>query len=66
MGIKPYIGAPKGTEEPLIMEGDLEELMEVNNKIRDLEIILPEGGPTYESEVRIGKLLELGFPCLLA
>jgi len=49
-------------KEKLYMEGNFED-DEVNNRLGELEIICAEEDPTYESEVRIEKLLEaLGFP----
>jgi len=49
-------------KEKLYMEGNFED-NEVNNRLGELEIICAEEDPTYESEVRIEKLLEaLGFP----
>lgn len=48
-------------KEKLYMEGDFEN-DEVNNRLANLEIICAEEDPTYESEVKIEKLLEaLGF-----
>jgi len=48
-------------KEKLYMEGDFEDEA-VNNRLAELEIICAEEDPTYESEVRIEKLLEsLGF-----
>ncbi len=49
-------------KEKLYIEGNFED-DEVNNRLGELEIICAEEDPTYESEVRIEKLLEaLGFP----
>jgi len=46
----------------LYMEGDFEDDA-VNNRLAELEIICAEEDPTYESEVKIEKLLtNLGFP----
>ncbi len=48
-------------KEKLYIEGDFED-ENVNNRLAELEIICAEEDPTYESEVRIEKLLEaLGF-----
>lgn len=49
-------------KEKLYMEGDFEDDA-VNNRLAELEIICAEEDPTYESEVKIEKLLtNLGFP----
>lgn len=49
-------------KERLYMEGDFES-DEVNNRLAELEMICADEDPTYESEVKIEKLLEsLGFP----
>lgn len=49
-------------KEKLYMEGDFES-DEVNNRLAELEMICADEDPTYESDVRIEKLLEsLGFP----
>jgi len=49
-------------KEKLYMEGDFEN-DEVNNRLAELEMICADEDPTYESEVKIEKLLEsLGFP----
>ncbi|MBN2767550.1 MAG: ATP-binding cassette domain-containing protein [Campylobacterales bacterium] len=49
-------------KEKLYMEGDFESEA-VNNRLAELEIICAEEDPTYESDVKIEKLLEaLGFP----
>lgn len=49
-------------KEKLYMEGDFEDDA-VNNRLAELEIICADEDPTYESEVKIEKLLEaLGFP----
>jgi ATPase subunit of ABC transporter with duplicated ATPase domains len=49
-------------KEKLYMEGDFES-DEVNNRLAELEMICADEDPTYESEVKIEKLLEtLGFP----
>jgi len=49
-------------KEKLYMEGDFES-DEVNNRLAELEMICADEDPTYESEVRIEKLLTtLGFP----
>jgi len=49
-------------KEELYMTGDFEDDA-VNMRLGELEIICAEEDPTYESEVRIEKLLEaLGFP----
>ena len=48
-------------KEKLYMEGDFESDA-VNNRLAELEIICAEEDPTYESDVKIEKLLEaLGF-----
>ena len=48
-------------KEKLYMEGDFES-DEVNNRLAELEMICADEDPTYESEVKIEKLLEtLGF-----
>jgi ATPase subunit of ABC transporter with duplicated ATPase domains len=48
-------------KEKLYMEGNFED-DEVNNRLAELEIICSEEDPTYESEVKIEKLLtSLGF-----
>jgi ATPase subunit of ABC transporter with duplicated ATPase domains len=49
-------------KEKLYMEGDFQS-DEVNNRLAELEMICADEDPTYESEVRIEKLLTtLGFP----
>ncbi|SFV90353.1 ABC transporter ATP-binding protein uup [hydrothermal vent metagenome] len=49
-------------KEKLYMEGDFES-DEVNNRLAELEMICADEDPTYESEVKIEKLLTtLGFP----
>jgi len=49
-------------KEKLYMEGNFED-EKVNNRLAELEIICAEEDPTYESEVKIEKLLtSLGFP----
>ena len=49
-------------KEKLYMEGDFDD-EKVNNRLAELEIICAEEDPTYESEVKIEKLLtSLGFP----
>ncbi len=49
-------------KERLYMEGNFED-EKVNNRLAELEIICAEEDPTYESEVKIEKLLtSLGFP----
>ena len=49
-------------KEKLYMEGDFES-DEVNNRLAELEMICADEDPTYESEVKIEKLLEaLNFP----
>ena len=49
-------------KEKLYMEGDFEDDA-VNNRLAELEMICADEDPTYESEVKIEKLLEaLGFP----
>ena len=49
-------------KEKLYMEGNFEDEV-VNNRLGELEMICADEDPTYESEVRIEKLLEaLGFP----
>lgn len=49
-------------KEKLYMEGDFESDA-VNNRLGELEMICADEDPTYESDVRIEKLLEaLGFP----
>lgn len=49
-------------KERLYMEGDFES-DEVNNRLAELEMICADEDPTYESDVKIEKLLEaLGFP----
>ncbi len=49
-------------KEKLYMEGDFES-DEVNNRLAELEMICADEDPTYESEVKIEKLLtSLGFP----
>ncbi|MBD3789803.1 MAG: ATP-binding cassette domain-containing protein [Campylobacterales bacterium] len=49
-------------KEKLYMEGDFES-DEVNNRLAELEMICADEDPTYESDVKIEKLLEaLGFP----
>jgi len=49
-------------KEKLYVEGDF-ELDEVNNRLAELEMICADEDPTYESEVKIEKLLTaLGFP----
>ncbi len=49
-------------KEKLYMEGNFEDEA-VNNRLAELEMICAEEDPTYESDVRIEKLLEaLGFP----
>jgi len=52
-------------KEKLYMEGDFES-DEVNNRLAELEMICADEDPTYESEVKIEKLLEsLGFDASL-
>ncbi|MEA3492186.1 MAG: ATP-binding cassette domain-containing protein [Campylobacterota bacterium] len=49
-------------KEKLYLEGDFEDDA-VNNRLAELEMICADEDPTYESEVKIEKLLEaLGFP----
>ncbi len=49
-------------KEKLYMEGDFEDDA-VNNRLAELEMICADEDPTYESEIKIEKLLEvLGFP----
>ncbi len=49
-------------KEKLYMEGDFEDDA-VNNRLAELEMTCADEDPTYESEVKIEKLLEaLGFP----
>ena len=49
-------------KEKLYMEGDFDS-DEVNNRLAELEMICADEDPTYESEVKIEKLLtSLGFP----
>ena len=49
-------------KERLYMEGNFDS-DEVNNRLAELEMICADEDPTYESEVKIEKLLEaLGFP----
>ncbi|KIM04902.1 MAG: ABC transporter ATP-binding protein [Sulfurovum sp. AS07-7] len=49
-------------KEKLYMEGDFEDDA-VNNRLGELEMICADEDPTYESDVKIEKLLEsLGFP----
>jgi ATPase subunit of ABC transporter with duplicated ATPase domains len=49
-------------KERLYMEGNFES-DEVNNRLAELEMICADEDPTYESDVKIEKLLEaLGFP----
>lgn len=49
-------------KEKLYMEGDFES-DDVNNRLAELEMICADEDPTYESDVKIEKLLEsLGFP----
>jgi len=49
-------------KERLYMEGDFES-DEVNNRLAELEMICADEDPTYESDVKIEKLLsKLGFP----
>lgn len=49
-------------KEKLYMEGDFDS-DEVNNRLGELEMICADEDPTYESDVKIEKLLEsLGFP----
>ena len=49
-------------KEKLYMEGDFEDDA-VNNRLAELEMICADEDPTYESDVKIEKLLEaLGFP----
>ncbi len=49
-------------KEKLYMEGNFEDEA-VNNRLAELEIICAEEDPTYESDVKIEKLLtSLGFP----
>jgi len=49
-------------KEKLYMEGDFES-DEVNNRLGELEMICADEDPTYESDVKIEKLLAaLGFP----
>ncbi|RLA75951.1 MAG: ABC transporter ATP-binding protein, partial [Epsilonproteobacteria bacterium] len=51
-------------KEKLYMEGDFEDDT-VNNRLAELEMICADEDPTYESEVKIEKLLEaLGFPAV--
>ena len=60
-GNKKLYGAQK-EKEKLYMEGDFEDDA-VNNRLAELEMICADEDPTYESEVKIEKLLEaLGFP----
>jgi ATPase subunit of ABC transporter with duplicated ATPase domains len=48
-------------KEKLYMEGDFES-DEINNRLAELEMICADEDPTYESEIKIEKLLEaLGF-----
>lgn len=54
--------AAQKEKEKLYMEGNFEDDT-VNNRLAELEIICAEEDPTYESEVKIEKLLtSLGFP----
>ena len=49
-------------KEKLYMEGDFDS-DEVNNRLGELEMICADEDPTYESDVKIEKLLsKLGFP----
>ena len=49
-------------KEKLYMEGDFDS-DEVNNRLGELEMICADEDPTYESDVKIEKLLQsLGFP----
>ena len=49
-------------KEKLYMEGDFEDDA-VNNRLAELEMVCADEDPTYESDVRIEKLLtSLGFP----
>jgi len=49
-------------KEKLYMEGDFEDDA-INNRLGELEMICADEDPTYESDVRIEKLLSaLGFP----
>jgi len=49
-------------KEKLYMEGDFEDDA-VNNRLGELEMICADEDPTYESDVKIEKLLQsLGFP----
>jgi len=49
-------------KEKLYMEGDFDD-DKVNNRLGELEMICADEDPTYESDVRIEKLLaSLGFP----
>ncbi|MDD5406198.1 MAG: ABC-F family ATP-binding cassette domain-containing protein [Sulfurovaceae bacterium] len=49
-------------KEKLYMEGNFDS-DEVNNRLAELEMICADEDPTYESDVKIEKLLEaLGFP----
>ena len=49
-------------KEKLYLEGDFES-DEVNNRLGELEMICADEDPTYESDVKIEKLLQsLGFP----
>ncbi len=49
-------------KEKLYMEGDFES-DEINNRLGELEMICADEDPTYESDVKIEKLLTtLGFP----
>ncbi len=60
-GNRPLFDAQK-EKEKLYMEGDFESDA-VNNRLAELEMICADEDPTYESEVKIEKLLEaLGFP----
>ena len=60
-GNKKLYDAQKEKEE-LYMTGDFED-DKVNNRLGELEMICADEDPTYESDVKIEKLLEaLGFP----
>lgn len=60
-GNKKLFNAQK-EKEKLYMEGDFESDA-VNNRLAELEMICADEDPTYESDVKIEKLLEvLGFP----
>jgi len=60
-GNKKLFNAQK-EKEKLYVEGDFEDDA-VNNRLAELEMICADEDPTYESDVKIEKLLEsLGFP----